>query len=84
MNFDLWVMLAVCFACIPVFLSEREIARWEGGVFLGYYLAYVSYLILASQKHDALGAYSSVMLAFVIPLTGITLFVMMFHRASPR
>ena len=83
MKFDLWVMLAVCLACIPVFLTGREIARWEGGVFLGYYLAYVSYLILASQEHDALGAYSTVMMAFVIPLTGITLVVMMLRRPSP-
>jgi cation:H+ antiporter len=70
-------------ACIPIFLTGREIARWEGGVFLGYYLAYVSYLILASQEHDALGAYSTVMMAFVIPLTGITLVVMMLRRPSP-
>ena len=81
MNFDLWVMLAVCFACIPVFLTGREIARWEGAVFLGYYVAYVAYLILASQEHDAIGAYSAVMMSFVIPLTVITLVaVMIRHR----
>lgn len=84
MNFDLWVMLAACFACIPIFTSGREIARWEGGVFFGYYVAYVCYLILASQNHDALGAYSAVMMVFVIPLTAITLVVMMLRRASPR
>lgn len=83
-NFDLWVMLAVCFACIPIFLTGREIARWEGGVFLGYYLAYVSYLILASQKHDALGAFSFAMMAFMIPLTGVTLVVMMLRRTNPK
>ena len=33
-NFDLWVMLAVAFACLPIMISGREIARWEGGVFL--------------------------------------------------
>ena len=84
MNFDLWVMVAVSFACIPVFLSGREIARWEGGVFFGYYLAYVSYLILASQEHDALGAFSTMMMLFVIPLTVITLVVMMIRRPAPR
>jgi len=84
MNFDLWVMLAVSFACIPIFLSGREIARWEGGVFLGYYIAYVGYLILASQEHDALGAFSTMMMLFVIPLTVITLVVMMFRRTSPK
>lgn len=80
MNFDLWVMLAVCFACIPVFLTGREIARWEGGVFLGYYVAYVAYLILASQQHEAMGVYSTVMMSFVVPLTVITLVAVMIRR----
>ncbi len=73
LNFDLWVMLAVALACLPVFLSGREIARWEGAVFLGYYVAYAAYLILDAQGHDALPAYSQAMLGFVIPLTVVTL-----------
>jgi len=73
--FDIWVMLAVALACVPVFLTGREIARWEGGVFLGYYIAYVAYLILAAQQHDTLPTFSSVMLSFVLPLTIITLVV---------
>jgi cation:H+ antiporter len=73
LNFDLWVMIAVALACLPVFLTGREIARWEGMLFLAYYAAYVVYLILAAQQHDALPAYSMVMLSFVLPLTLITL-----------
>jgi hypothetical protein len=69
LNFDIWVMLAVALACLPVFLTGREIARWEGGVFLGYYVAYVAYLILAAQQHAALQAFSATMLGFVVPLT---------------
>jgi cation:H+ antiporter len=80
LNFDIWVMLAAMLACLPVFLTGREIARWEGGVFLAYYVAYVAYLILAAQQHDALGAYSSVMLSFVIPLTVVTLVVSTIRR----
>ena len=80
LNFDIWVMLAVALACLPVFLTGREIARWEGAVFLAYYVAYVAYLILATQDHDALGAYSSVMMSFVIPLTVITLVVVLLRR----
>ncbi len=37
LTFDIWVMLAVAIACLPVFFTGREIARWEGAVFLGYY-----------------------------------------------
>lgn len=75
LHFDLWVMLAVAVACLPVFISGREIARWEGAVFLGYYVAYVAYLILAAQSHAALPVFSNVMLSFVVPLTIITLVV---------
>ena len=81
LHFDIWVMTAVALACLPVFLSGREIARWEGGLFLLYYAAYVAYLILAAQQHDALEAFSSVMLSFVLPLTVVTLVVALFRRA---
>jgi cation:H+ antiporter len=77
LNFDIWVMIATALACLPVFLSGREIARWEGGVFLGYYAAYVAYLILKAQEHDALPAYSTAMLSFVVPLTVVTMVVVM-------
>jgi cation:H+ antiporter len=74
-NFDLWVMLAVAFACLPIMITGREIARWEGGVFLAYYAAYTAYLVLAAQDHAALPAFSNVMLSYVMPLTVITLIV---------
>ncbi|MCM5682319.1 calcium/sodium antiporter [Schlegelella sp. S2-27] len=77
LHFDLWVMTAAMLACLPVFMTGREIARWEGAVFLGYYLAYTAYLILAAQQHAALGAYSQVMMSFVIPLTIVTLVAVM-------
>jgi cation:H+ antiporter len=80
--FDIWVMLAVALACLPVFLTGRQIARWEGGVFLGYYAAYVAYLILAAQQHAVLPAFSGVMLSFVVPLTVVTLVVVLIRRPA--
>lgn len=77
LGFDLWVMIATALACLPVFMTGREIARWEGAVFLGYYVAYVAYLILAAQQHDALGWFSGAMMGFVVPLTVITLVVVL-------
>ena len=84
LNFDIWVMLAVALACIPVFMTGREIARWEGAVFLLYYVAYVTYLILAAQQHAALGTYSSVMMGFVLPLTVITLVVVLLGKKTAK
>ena len=81
LNFDIWVMTAVALACLPVFMTGREIARWEGGLFLLYYAAYVAYLILAAQQHAALGAFSGAMLSFVLPLTVVTLVIALFRRA---
>ena len=78
--FDLWVMVAVALACLPVFLTGREIARWEGGVFLAYYIAYVSYLILAAQQHAALAQFSQAMLGFVVPLTLVTVIASLLRR----
>lgn len=82
--FDAWVMLAVAVACLPIFLTGREIARWEGAVFVGYYAAYVGYLILQAHRHPLLPAFSGAMLSFVIPLTVITLVVALLRPASSQ
>ena len=82
MAFDIWVMLVVAVACLPVFMTGREIARWEGAVFLGYYAAYTTYLILAAQSHAALATFSTTMMSFVVPLTIITL-VVVFIKPKP-
>jgi cation:H+ antiporter len=71
--FDLPVMLVVAVACLPIFFTGRLVARWEGGLFVVYYLAYALYLILEAIQHDALEGFSKVMLGFVLPLTTLTL-----------
>jgi cation:H+ antiporter len=75
LGFDLPVMLAVAVACLPIFFTGHLIARWEGALFLAYYIAYTAYLILQASQHDALPLYSAIMAEFVLPLTGITLAV---------
>ncbi|MGE0874238.1 MAG: calcium/sodium antiporter [Burkholderiales bacterium] len=82
LRFDAWVMLAALAACLPIFITGREVARWEGVVFLLYYAAYTAYLILQSQAHAALPVFSQAMMGFVIPLTVITLVVTMFPRGG--
>jgi cation:H+ antiporter len=71
--FDLPVMLAAALACLPIFFTGRGVERWEGFVFLGYYVAYVTYLILDATDHAARQGFGTVMLLFVIPLTALTL-----------
>ena len=76
LNFDLWVMLAVAFACLPAFMLRNEIGRRRGLMFLAFYVAYVAYLILGAQDHDALDEFSAVMLSFVLPITIVTMVAM--------
>lgn len=75
LRFDLPVMTAVALACLPIFFTGHCIARWEGALFVGYYVAYVAYLLLDAAGHDALPAFSMAMMAFVVPLTVVTLLV---------
>ncbi len=75
LHFDLPVMVAVAVACFPIFFTGHTIARWEGWLFLGYGAAYWAYLLLASGEHAMLPLFNRVMLAFVVPLTLITLAV---------
>jgi cation:H+ antiporter len=84
LRFDLPVAIAVCMACLPIFFTGHSISRWEGVVFLGYYVAYTGYLVLAAQQHDALPAFSAVMEWFVLPLTVVTLGVVLFRSLRKR
>ncbi len=80
LTFDLPFMLAVAIACLPLFFSGYRIARWEGFLFLGYYIVYTAYLVLEATEHDALPAFSVILFEFAAPLTAITLAVI-FVRA---
>ncbi|MCC7010960.1 MAG: calcium/sodium antiporter [Planctomycetes bacterium] len=69
LRFDIPVMIATSLACVPIFMTGFTIARWEGALFLAYYGAYTTYLVLDASDHDALPAFSRVMLLFVVPLS---------------
>ncbi|MGB5631548.1 MAG: calcium/sodium antiporter [Waterburya sp.] len=72
-NFSAPVAIAVAFACLPIFYSGKRIDRWEGLLFLFYYLAYNGYLILDALNHKILPLYVNIMLFVAIPLTIIAL-----------
>jgi cation:H+ antiporter len=72
---DMPVMIAAAVACLPLFATGYVLELWEGAVFLGFYAAYVSWLVLDATDHDLRDGYRSVMLLFVLPLVLITLTV---------
>lgn len=83
--FDLPVMAAAVVACLPIFFTGHLIARWEGALFLAYYVAYTAYLILDASGHDAQVGLSAVIGAFVLPLTALMLLVLSLrHWQSTR
>lgn len=84
LRFDIPVMVAAAVACLPIFFSGYEISRWEGGLLLGYYLAFTAYVVLRATEHDALPAFSGVMLAFVVPLTVLSLAVVTWRGLRAR
>jgi cation:H+ antiporter len=73
LGFDFPVMMAATLACLPVFLTGHRVDRWEGLVLLGYYAAYVTWLLLAESGHAAREAFGLAMLGFVLPLTALAL-----------
>jgi cation:H+ antiporter len=82
MNFDIWVMIAVAIACLPVFVAGREIGRGKGLLFLAYYVAYVAYPVLDARGHDLLPKFSAIMLGFVLPITIVTLVAVLVRNQS--
>lgn len=81
-HFDIPVMIAVAFACLPIFATGHRITRWEGALFLVYYMLYITYLVLAATHHNAIHNFGATMLGFVLPLTCVTLLVLWAQQRS--
>lgn len=71
--FDVPVMIGVAIACLPVFFTGHLIARWEGAMFLAYYVAYTAFLVLSAADSAWTETLEQAMLWFVLPLTAVTL-----------
>ena len=82
--FDIPVMVVVALACLPIFFTGYRVDRWEGLLFLGYYVAYVVYLALDATRSGALAWYRMGMLGFALPLTAYVLTVSVLHGLRRR
>lgn len=82
LRFDVPIMVAAAVACLPIFFTGYVIARWEGGLFFGYYLAYTGLVVLAAAQSPALRVLRAAMVGFVLPLTVVTL-VLILVRSGP-
>lgn len=73
LRFDMIVMLAVALACLPIFFSGWQIARWEGWLFFGSYIVYTIYIVLDATQSSLLPLYTSVMLYGFLPAITVLL-----------
>jgi len=84
LGFDLPIMVIVAAACLLIFFTGSRIGRWEGTLFVGYYVAYLAALFLRTVDHDALPLFSGAMLLFVVPLTVFILALLLVREAGRR
>ena len=73
--FDFPVMIAVALACLPIFFTGYCINRWEGLLFLAYYVAYTVYLVMVSTGRAFAETFGDALIGYAVPLTSITLLV---------
>ncbi len=84
LSFDIPVMIGVAFACLPILFTGNLIARWEGGLFLAGYTAYVIYLVMAASNHDALNTFGPALAWVVLPAIALTLLVVSWREWRTR
>jgi cation:H+ antiporter len=51
LRLDIPVMTAVALLCLPIFLTQSKVSRWEGAFLLLCYVAYLGYLVLVAIQH---------------------------------
>ncbi|WP_353572415.1 calcium/sodium antiporter [Candidatus Albibeggiatoa sp. nov. BB20] len=79
LSVDMLIMIAVAILCLPTFFSGKQLDRWEGVLFLAYYVAYTIYLLLSAIDHPSLPLFNQVMLWGVIPATVVILSGLVWH-----
>lgn len=72
-TFDLPVMAATAVAVLPVAFTRQVIARWEGALFLAFYAAYLTHLVLTATVHPVVDELAFAVAWFAFPLTLIVL-----------
>lgn len=84
LHFDLPFFVIVSVACLPIFFTDFRISKWEGALFLGYYLTYLLYLILQARQHETLPLYSNTLIIFILPLAIVTACILIYRQKSNR
>lgn len=84
LGLDLPFMVFVAVACLPIFFTGSTIARWEGALFLSYYIAYTLYLIFNASQSPNLALLTTAVMYVLMPLTVIMLLITFVREVQTR
>jgi len=84
LHFDIPIMVAVAFVCLPIFFTGGVISRVEGGMLTFYYVAYTFFLVASQSYPDLSKDFSSVFAYGVIPTTVLTLLYSVFASVQAK
>ena len=84
LRFDMLVMFVVALACLPIFISGMRINRWEGLLFMAYFVVYNVHVVTTDAGASGIPGLQSAMLFYVMPLTAVTLLVILVRGAPQR
>jgi len=68
LTFDLPVAVFAALVALPVFFVDNSVSRFEGFLFLTYFVAYNAYVVLRAMNDPSLGMFNTFLIAYV-PLT---------------
>ena len=83
LRLDFPVMVFVALVCLPVFYIDSRISRMEGGLLLGYYVLYITYVILQVSSSSALPVVT-LFIAFFAPITFVALVMVAIRSARSK
>ncbi|MGC1275524.1 MAG: calcium/sodium antiporter [Planctomycetaceae bacterium] len=84
LRFDIPVMIAIAIACLPIFFAGHTISRWNGALFLFYYVVYTAWLIMAERGNPNLPTFTYAVLVFLLPLTVVVLAIDVWRHLKQR
>ncbi|HUG33706.1 MAG TPA: calcium/sodium antiporter [Anaerolineales bacterium] len=83
LQIDFPVMVFVALVTLPIFYIDSRISRLEGALLFGYYISYITYVVLAARNSSALPAVTLFIILFA-PISFIALVVAASRSARSR
>jgi len=82
--FGIPVLTLAAVACLPVFFAGHSIARWEGALFLFYFLSYAIRLVLEAKQSALRPWFGTGVLFYIAPVTLLAIGVSVYREFRHR